>query len=145
MIKINMGCGWRDFGKDWYHVDGGEYSHLDHKDIFKLPFKDKTVDLIYASHVIEYFDRVEIVNVLSEWCRVLKHGGVLRIAVPNFQELSRLYFEKKISLTIKVKPGLSNLKLTCDLPSIKNGDPREIVFGIGNYKVSDLVLIDIEK
>ena len=54
-------------------------------------------------------------------------------------------FKKKISLTIKVKPGLSNLKLTCDLPSIKNGDPREIVFGIGNYKVSDLVLIDIEK
>ena len=54
-------------------------------------------------------------------------------------------FKKKISLTIKVKPGLSNLKLTCDLPFIANGDPREIVFGIGNYKVSDLVLIDIEK
>ena len=47
-------------------------------------------------------------------------------------------FEKKISLTIKVKPGLSNLKLTSDLPSIANGDPREIVFGIGNYKVNQL-------
>ena len=33
MIKINLGCGWRDFGKDWIHIDGGDYSHLDFKDI----------------------------------------------------------------------------------------------------------------
>ena len=104
MIKVNMGCGWRDFGKEWYHVDGGDYSHLDHKDIFNLPFEDETVDLIYASHVIEYFDREEVIDVLSEWCRVLKRGGILRIAVPNFQVLSRLYTENKISLSQVLGP-----------------------------------------
>jgi len=43
MIKINMGCGWRDFGKDWIHIDGGDYSHLDSKDIFNLPYEDNSV------------------------------------------------------------------------------------------------------
>ena len=37
-IKINMGCGWRNFGKDWVHIDGGDYPHLDSKDIFILIF-----------------------------------------------------------------------------------------------------------
>ena len=47
-------------------------------------------------------------------------------------------FEKKISLTIKVKPGLNNLKVTCDSPFIENGDPRKIVYGIGNYKLLEM-------
>ena len=40
MIKINLGCGWRNFGKDWIHIDGGDYSHLDSTDIFNLPYED---------------------------------------------------------------------------------------------------------
>ena len=55
MKKINLGCGWRNFGKDWIHIDGGDYPHLDSKDIFNLPYEDNSIDLIYASHVIEYF------------------------------------------------------------------------------------------
>tara|TARA_Y100000593_G_scaffold80715_1_gene150733 strand:- start:683 stop:1222 length:540 start_codon:yes stop_codon:yes gene_type:complete len=98
MIKINMGCGWRDFGEDWVHIDGGDYPHLDSKDIFNLPYEDNSVDLIYASHVIEYFNREEVKGVLNEWIRVLKPGGKLRLAVPNFEELSILYLDNKIQL-----------------------------------------------
>ena len=76
MIKINMGCGWRKFGEDWIHIDGGDYDHLDYKDIFNLPYEDNTVDLIYASHVIEYFDTQEVKIVLKEWKRVLKKDGI---------------------------------------------------------------------
>ena len=93
-----MGCGWRDFGKDWVHIDGGDYPHLDSKDIFNLPYEDNSVDLIYASHVIEYFNREEVKGVLNEWIRVLKPGGKLRLAVPNFEELSILYLDNKIQL-----------------------------------------------
>tara|TARA_R110002012_G_scaffold282422_1_gene472136 strand:+ start:4106 stop:4648 length:543 start_codon:yes stop_codon:yes gene_type:complete len=99
MIKINMGCGWRDFGKDWVHIDSGEYDHLDYVSIIDLQqFDNNSVDLIYASHVIEYFDRQEIPSLLKEWRRVLKPGGILRIAVPNFLEISRLYTEEKYPL-----------------------------------------------
>ena len=98
MIKINIGCGWRDFGKDWIHIDGGDYSHLDSNDIVKLSYEDNSVDLIYASHVIEYFDRKEVKDVLKEWVRVLKPGGTLRLAVPNFSEMAILYSEGLLEL-----------------------------------------------
>jgi predicted SAM-dependent methyltransferase len=91
MKKINLGCGWRNFGKDWIHIDGGDYPHLDSKDIFNLPYEDNSIDLIYASHVIEYFDREEIISILNKWKNKLKQGGILRIAVPNFSEIARLY------------------------------------------------------
>ena len=91
MIKINMGCGWRNFGSDWVHIDSGDYKHLDYKSITDLgQFSDNSVDLIYASHVIEYFDREDVLPLLKEWRRVLKSSGVLRIAVPNFRQISRL-------------------------------------------------------
>ena len=93
-----MGCGWRNFGPDWVHIDGGNYKHLDHKSITELDFYDNTVDLIYASHVLEYFNRQEACDLLAEWRRALKPDGVLRLAVPNFSALSRLYIDGKIRL-----------------------------------------------
>ena len=60
-MKFNIGCGWRDFGKDWIHIDGGEYDHLDSSDIFIRAYEDDTADLIYSSHFIEYLDREEVV------------------------------------------------------------------------------------
>ena len=115
MIKINMGCGWRDFGKDWIHIDGGDYPHLDSKDIFNLPYEDNSVDLIYASHVIEYFNREEVKDVLNEWIRVLKPNGKLRLAVPDFEVIVGLYFNlvtppkhvATASVILKDKPGTS--------------------------------------
>ena len=98
-MKINMGCGWRNFGTDWVHIDSGDYDHLDYESIVDLKqFKDNTVDLIYASHVVEYFDRQQIPSVLQEWRRILKPNGKLRVAVPNFKEISRLYTTENYSL-----------------------------------------------
>lgn len=91
MIKINLGCGWRDFGKDWIHIDGGDYPHLDSTDIFNLPYTDNSVDIIYASHVIEYFDREEVKPIIKKWFSKLKPGGIFRVAVPNFKEIARMY------------------------------------------------------
>ena len=77
MLKINLGCGWRDFGEDWVHIDGGDYDHIESKDICNLPYEDDSVDLIYASHVIEYFDRDEVQVLLNNWQSKLKKGGIL--------------------------------------------------------------------
>ena len=90
-MKINMGCGWRNFGSDWVHIDGGKYDHLDYHDICVLPFENDSVDIIYASHVIEYFNRTELAEMLDEWKRVLKPGAILRVAVPDFEALAKLY------------------------------------------------------
>jgi len=114
MIKINLGCGWRNFGEDWHHIDGGDYDHLNSRDIINLPFEDNSVDLIYASHVIEYFDRVEIIEVLNKWKSKLKSGGTLRLAVPNFEAMAKLYIEKNIPLNNFLGPLYGKMKMGKD-------------------------------
>ena len=89
-MKFNVGCGWRDFGKDWIHIDAGDYEHLQSTDIYMKDYKDDCADLIYASHVIEYFDREEAPSVLKEWFRVLKPNSVFRISVPNLESIELL-------------------------------------------------------
>lgn len=98
MIKLHLGCGERDFGSEWTHIDGGDFSHLHSHDITKLPFEDESVNVIYASHVIEYFDRDEIIPILLEWKRTLVKGGILRIAVPDFEQMAWSYCMDDYSL-----------------------------------------------
>lgn len=97
-MKLHIGCGPRDFGKDWYHIDGSEYEHIHSHNITELPFEDDSVELIYASHVLEYFDRQEVLDVLGEWKRVLKKGGTLRLAVPDFEAMAKLYVNEGLPL-----------------------------------------------
>ena len=98
MIKINMGCGWRNFGKEWIHIDGGDYDHLDYKKIDNLKFNNNTVDLIYASHVISYFDRTSVQKLLKEWHRALKGGATLRLAMPDFGAMASLYLSNDVEI-----------------------------------------------
>ena len=94
-LKLHLGCGKVDFGRDWVHVDQVAHPHVDHVcDIAKLPFPDESASIIYACHVLEYFDWQEAETiVLPEWKRVLQPGGVLRLAVPDFGEICSLYDE----------------------------------------------------
>lgn len=91
-VKLHLGCGKR-FLSGFIHIDLANYKHIDYEgDIKSLPmFSDSTVDLIYASHVLEYFDLDEAINVLKEWHRILKKGGILRLAVPDFGALASAY------------------------------------------------------
>ena len=65
-LQINLGCGNRDFGEGWVHVDGSMYAHIHSHNIIDLPFDENSVDIIYASHVLEYFDRNEANIVLCK-------------------------------------------------------------------------------
>ena len=91
-IRLHLGCGKR-YIPGFIHIDQSTFSHIDYcGPVESLPmFGDDTVDLIYASHVLEYFDRLEVREVLAEWRRVLKVGGILRIAVPDFAALIEAY------------------------------------------------------
>jgi predicted SAM-dependent methyltransferase len=75
------------------HVDIADFPHIDRRgDVRDLSFlPDGAADLVYASHVLEYFDRVEAPEVLHEWRRVLRPAGVLRVAVPDFEALAAVY------------------------------------------------------
>ena len=91
-VRLHLGCGKRHI-PGFIHVDVADYPHIDHKHrIDSLPmFGDGSVELIYCCHAFEYFDRAEAQKVLKEWHRVLKEGGVLRLAVPDFDALVKVY------------------------------------------------------
>ncbi len=91
MIKFNVGCGKRNFGKGWVHIDGADYPHIFWNDVFLNAANDEWVDLIYTSHLIAYFDRTEVIELFKSWFRVLKPGGTLRIATPDFRALVEVY------------------------------------------------------
>ena len=92
VIQLHLGCGKR-YIPGFIHIDKADFPHIDYKtDVSDLSmFENNSVDLIYASHVIEYFDRVQVKDVLKEWHRVLKLSGILRVAVPDFEALIRVY------------------------------------------------------
>ena len=91
-VNLNLGC-WHRHIPGWVHIDLCDMPHIDYKspiDDLSM-FADVTVDLIYSSHSFEYFDRQQAINVLAEWRRVLKPGGTLRLAVPDFDALLQVY------------------------------------------------------
>ena len=93
-MKLHLGCGKR-FLPGFVHVDLADFPHIDHRhDIRTLPmFADGAATLIYACHVLEYFDRIEVRAILAEWRRVLEPAGVLRVAVPDLEALAAVYAE----------------------------------------------------
>jgi predicted SAM-dependent methyltransferase len=92
-MKLHLGCGAR-------HIEG--YVNIDFRktsatdlvcDIRKLPYTDKSVELIETYHVIEHLPRHDLPITLKEWYRVLTAGGKLIIECPNFDEIAKQYVQ----------------------------------------------------
>lgn len=91
---LNLGCG-RRFHPDWINLD---FSALSKQVIaadlrLGVPFSDDSMDVVYHSHVLEHFTRSEGRFFLRECLRVLKPGGLLRIAVPDLEAAARAYIK----------------------------------------------------
>lgn len=62
------------------------FNNATYGDIVKgLPCKDNSVDLLYASHVLEHLPLKEFRTALKECRRILKVGGVFRAVVPSLR------------------------------------------------------------
>ena len=92
-VRLNLG------GGDT-HIDG--FVNVDRKsnstdaaeyECYPLRYADGTVDEVRASHVLEHFPHAQTADVLADWVRVLKPGGVLRLAVPDFRKIAGAYLE----------------------------------------------------
>ena len=78
-LKLNLGCG---------EVKAEGYVNIDREtgsEAYPLPYPDNHFDEVRSSHLLEHFSRAEVEPVLKEWVRVLKPGGSLKIAVPDFE------------------------------------------------------------
>ena len=91
-LYVNLGSGAQS-GPEYVNVDVVAAPHIHYiHDIKFLPmFTTGGVDLLYASHVLEHIPRHELPITIAEWKRVLKPGGILRISVPDFDNLIKIY------------------------------------------------------
>ncbi|XWN33324.1 MAG: methyltransferase domain-containing protein [Devosia sp.] len=54
-------------------------------------------DEVYASNVIEHFNRFEVCDVLKHWATLLKSGGILHLITPDNEEICRQYLARQIT------------------------------------------------
>ena len=88
---LHIGCGDNVLPKPFINIDSRKKKGVLNLKAYPLKFKDNSFDLVYASHILEHFNKVKVLKVLKEWVRVLKPGGILRISVPSFDNLSLIY------------------------------------------------------
>lgn len=62
----------------------------------RFPWNNETADIVYSSHTLEDFTRHEGRVFLAECFRVLKKGGILRLVVPDLQQIIMMYDEGKL-------------------------------------------------
>jgi predicted SAM-dependent methyltransferase len=60
-----------------------------------IPEPDRSVRVVYSSHMLEHLDRDEAVHFLKEARRVLRPAGVIRIAVPDLRYHVDNYLKQK--------------------------------------------------
>ncbi len=61
----------------------GQTAHLVNLDKEKLPLEDQSVDCIFASHILEHFEKSELINLMNECYRVLKKDGEIILITPT--------------------------------------------------------------
>ena len=92
MKCLNLGCGTR-FHSDWVNLDlNPSSSHIGAFDLRKgIPFPDQSFSVVYHSHLLEHLPKNEAKGFLQECFRVLVPGGIIRVAVPDLEQIVRAY------------------------------------------------------
>jgi len=92
---LNLGCGQR-FNPNWTNVDfhSSNPNVIEHNLLKGIPFADESFDVIYHSHVLEHFSKIDGEIFMKECYRVLKKNGIIRIAVPDLEGISREYLKQ---------------------------------------------------
>jgi predicted SAM-dependent methyltransferase len=93
--RLNWGCGsWPEPG--WINSDIKDGPGIDIScDIRKgLPLEEDSLDYAVSIHALPEIQYGDLVSVLTELRRVLKPGGVLRLALPDLDKGIQAYLEK---------------------------------------------------
>ena len=92
---LNLGCGF-NFHKEWINVDMTSNSPyvISHNLLKKFPFHKNQFDVVYNSHVLEHFPKEKAPYFVSECFRVLKPGGLIRVGVPDLENIVNEYLKQ---------------------------------------------------
>ena len=92
--KLQIGC-CKNVLKGWLNSDISlRCLHGIYLDAGKhFPFQDDSFNYVYSEHLFEHLTYQQGINMLKESYRILKPGGVIRIATPDLRFLHGLYQE----------------------------------------------------
>lgn len=103
--RINLGCGDNPL-PGWTNIDGGDglwYHAPHHPDIIPLDafdalaaIADASCDFVYSEHFYEHFTLADGFRMACEWARILKPGGVVRLATPDLAQEARIYLGQQL-------------------------------------------------
>jgi len=100
-LKLNLGCG-TDYKEGWINIDNNSDNNVQKLDLSwdlrnPLPFADNSVDFIFNEHFFEHLTVEEAKKVMTDIGRVLKPGGVMRIAMPDLESVVDHYLHLPLS------------------------------------------------
>jgi SAM-dependent methyltransferase len=76
----------------WEAYRSGAFRSLHYLDLTQpLPYRDGAFEAAFGSHVLEHLTPSEAAGVLRELHRVLRPGGIVRISVPDLDEVIASY------------------------------------------------------
>lgn len=139
-MKLHLGCGKKKLD-GFINIDIERTEACDIVDnVFILStIEDNSVDLIYASHVLEHASRHDIQNILKIWNKKLKVGATLRLSVPSFEKVAEAYskgfpMEKVLGFLVGGQKNENDYhKVVFDLPSLKKNLENSYFCNIRHY------------
>jgi predicted SAM-dependent methyltransferase len=92
MMRANLGCG-NQICPGWINIDIVRTgpSVVAHDLSTGIPLPNASCEVVYHSHVLEHLKRPDAQFFMRECFRVLKPGGILRVAVPDLEQVCRRY------------------------------------------------------
>jgi predicted SAM-dependent methyltransferase len=132
--KIQIGCG-TNVLEGWLNTDlkiSDQILYLDAGEKFQL--ESDSFDFVYSEHLFEHLKVGQQLNMLTESYRILKKGGVLRIATPSIDFLFQLYENSKSSTMIDyVDWAVINIPHLVDVKNIIEDKEEHYIYVINNF------------
>lgn len=95
-IYLHLGCGDRKF-EGFINIDSEASADMQLDLTEPLPWAQSSVDGIYSEHFFEHITQAQGIALLHEARRLLKPGGVIRIAMPDLEAMVKEYNNHEIN------------------------------------------------
>lgn len=96
-MKLHLGCG-ENYLEGYVNIDlppDGQSVMKAKADIYQdirtLVYPENSIDEIRSHHLLEHFTRQEALNLLLQWRKWLKPGGLLVVETPDFETAARAF------------------------------------------------------